>query len=422
MPYGTDASVERLLDGIPDRKNRETVRTYLEENRANGVRISSLLSQGNHLRHWAVFLGDRPFTAATKEDVRRFTNLRTTERTWRPGGTTKVIVRRVPIGNTTLNIRKVTLKAFQRWARGGDKRGPYPEEVAWLTQKRSASDEALPVEQILTPDELRLMVEAAPDTQTKALLAALYDSGARASEFCSLRIGNVVFDDYGAILALPKDASDLKTGARRIRVITSTPYLRAWINAHPHAKKPTAPLWLAMANRNGTADRLRAHSLGYVVDRAAKRAGLAKEVYPHLFRHSRATLAAKEGWPESVMRAHFGWSRSSDMPSRYIHLAGKDADDFILAAAGVKAKNKAETLEKIAPKACPAGHLNAATNQVCDHPGCGRPVTPEAAERRQSAEMEVLLGMLTSNRELMETIGKAAFKQTVARAKAKRRA
>jgi hypothetical protein len=38
------------------------------------------------------------------------------------------------------------------------------------------------------------------------------------------------------------------------------------------------------------------------------------------------------------MPAHVGWSRTSDMPARCIHLAGKDADDFLLAAARIHAK------------------------------------------------------------------------------------
>lgn len=396
MVFATEDGLARVLESIPNKRNRTRLQTFLEEQRSNGVRLSSVIMQANHIRHWAVFLGDTDFTAATKDDVRRFTNLRTTERTWRPAGTGEPTVKRVPIGNTTMNIRKTMLKQFQRWVRGGDKTSAYPEEVVWLKQKRSPDDEALPVEQIITPDELRTMIEAAPDTQLKALLAVLYDSGARASEFCALRVRDVIFDEYGAILALPKDGTNLKTGARRIRIITSAAYLRAWINAHPLTKKPTAPLWLAMSRRNQIGDPLRSSSLGYVVETAGKRAGIDKDVYPHLFRHSRATLAAKEGWPESIMRSHFGWARSSEMPSRYVHLAGKDADDYILSAADLKPRDKTQTLRAIAPKACPAGHLNAATNEYCIEPGCGRPLTPEAAEKSMDEIVNRVLALTTA--------------------------
>ncbi|MHB8587156.1 MAG: tyrosine-type recombinase/integrase [Thermoplasmatota archaeon] len=390
MPYIAADGLARILDDIVNQENRSTLGAYLEEQRANGVRASSLLNQANHIRHWALFLGPRPFTAATREDVRRFTNLRTSERTWCRPGSSHATVKKIQLSNGTLNLRTVILKAFQRWVRGGDKHSPYPPEVAWLHQKRSTEDDALPVEQILTPDELRLLVEAAPDTQTRALLAVLYDSGARASEFCALHIKDVIFDEHGAILALPKDGTNLKTGARRIRIITSSPYLKAWINAHPLARDSRAPLWLAMSHRSGLGDGLQSQSLGYVVSTAAKRACLTKEVYPHLFRHSRATLAAKEGWPESVMRAHFGWSRTSDMPSRYIHLAGKDADDFILAAAGVKPQPRTNTLAALAPKVCACGTLNPPTGEYCVDPKCNRPLTLTAAAPREESTIAVM--------------------------------
>ncbi|MHB8587120.1 MAG: tyrosine-type recombinase/integrase [Thermoplasmatota archaeon] len=390
MPYVSSESLERILDDIVNPGNRKVVETFLEEQRANGVRLGTLLNQAGHIRQWARFLGDRPFNAATREDVRRFTNQRTSTRSWRRTRSTRVTVKTVELSDGTVNLRKSVLKTFQRWAHGGDRQAAYPEEVAWLRRSRPKEDESLPVEQILTPDELRLLVEAAPDTQTRALLAVLYDSGARASEFCALHIKDVIFDDHGAILALPKDGTNLKTGARRIRIITSTPYLKAWINAHPLARDTKAPLWLALSHRNDLGDGLQSQSLGYVVSTAAKRAGLTKDVYPHLFRHSRATLAAKEGWPESVMRAHFGWSRTSDMPSRYIHLAGKDADDFILAAAGVKPQPRINTLAAMAPKVCACGTLNPPTGEYCVDPKCNRPLTITAVAQREETTIAVM--------------------------------
>jgi integrase/recombinase XerD len=54
----------------------------------------------------------------------------------------------------------------------------------------------------------------------------------------------------------------------------------------------------------------------------AKIAKLPKELHPHLFRHTAATERARLGWNEAQMRAYFGWSKSTDMPSRYVHLAG----------------------------------------------------------------------------------------------------
>lgn len=419
VPYTSEDGLSRVIDGIEDPHNRQRVQDFLDEQRANGIKLATLLNLSNHLRHWANFLGARPFTEATRKEVVAFCNIRHTERTWRPGGRpadAPPIVRTVPLSNATLNMRKATLKQFQRWARGGGKKDPYPDEVKWLEQKRSADDD-LPTEQILTPEELRRMIEASSHLHDQAVLHVLYDSGMRASEFCSLRIRDVVFDENGAILALSKEAADLKTGARRVRIISSAVLLRQWINKHPQRDNPDAPLWHARSNRNQSGDRLKANGLGYVLEVAAKRAKLDKDIWPHLFRISRATLAAKEGWPESVMRAHFGWARSSTMPSHYIRLAGKDADDFILQAAGIKPKDRKATMAALAAKTCAAGHLNPAGGEYCETSGCGRALTPEAAQRQQAAQLEIatetLARSLLSNPAFQEQLAKTVLRKRV---------
>jgi len=41
---------------------------------------------------------------------------------------------------------------------------------------------------------------------------------------------------------------------------------------------------------------------------------------------------------EAQMNAYFGWVQGSDMPSIYVHLSGRDIDDAILKANGVREK------------------------------------------------------------------------------------
>ena len=49
----------------------------------------------------------------------------------------------------------------------------------------------------------------------------------------SLHINNAAFDEKGAVLTVLG-----KTGARRIRIVASVPYLITWVNFHPMKDEP----------------------------------------------------------------------------------------------------------------------------------------------------------------------------------------
>jgi site-specific recombinase XerD len=71
----------------------------------------------------------------------------------------------------------------------------------------------------------------------------------------------------------------------------------------------------------------------------AKMAKIGKNVYPHLFRHSRATHLADK-LTEAQMKIYFGWSGRSDVPSVYVHLSGRDVEEAILKLHGVNTRRE----------------------------------------------------------------------------------
>ncbi len=75
----------------------------------------------------------------------------------------------------------------------------------------------------------------------RALVASLYESGARISELSNLKIKHVKFDQYGAVLMV-----DGKTGMRRVRIIFSSPYLATWLENHPFRANPEAFVWVGI--------------------------------------------------------------------------------------------------------------------------------------------------------------------------------
>jgi len=105
------------------------------------------------------------------------------------------------------------------------------------------------------------------------------------------------------------------------------------------------------------------NGLYQIVERIGKRCG-HPDIHPHLLRHQSATMCAKQGFNEPMMRERFGWSKTSKMPSKYIHLASEDLDEYIMQKLGIKKIEKKESI--LAPKICPNCDIeNPPTNVYC---------------------------------------------------------
>jgi len=63
-----------------------------------------------------------------------------------------------------------------------------------------------------------------------------------------------------------------------------------------------------------------------ISQKIAFQAGIEKNVYPHLFRHSMATHMAEKGLPAPLIQAQTGHKRLDDV-QKYIHLSQKSVRD-----------------------------------------------------------------------------------------------
>lgn len=387
------ARVDRLLATIPLPANRTTTLSYLQERKAIGIRMSTLMIDANALRGFMLHLDGKAVTGATRQDVIAYVNNAQKVRGYRSArrdGSATVTERPVTLGPRTLAQRKEVLRPFFKWLRGEDED---PPETKGLKVRRV--EDHIPTDQLLTRDDLHKLLIAGLDPQEKARVALLYESGFRAGEFVALNLSSVEFEEledgvWSAVVTLPKGVPGLKTGARRIRVFDSVPYLRAWIEAHPRKKEPSAPLWLTWSRRAPGA-RMTANALLVWSHRIAKRAGIAKDIHPHVWRHSAATERARLGWNEAQMRAYFGWTRNSDMPSVYTHLAGLDCDDMELERRGLKARGRAAGTPALTGRTCRYCQLrNEATASFCAR--CHRPIGPDAEAAIEAKKKAALIG------------------------------
>lgn len=283
---------------------------------------------------------------------------------------------------------KVTLKRFFKWLQGEQ------NAASWIKTSSKRCERKLP-EDLLTEAEIKQLIEAAHHPRDKALIAVLYDSGCRIGEIGNLKIKNLSFDQYGGILLVHG-----KTGARRIRIMFSAPYLSSWLDIHPFKAQQEAFLFVKIKGEEP--DTPMAHNnFLQVIKRTGKAAGINKSIHPHLFRHSRATELAQH-LTEAQMNVHLGWVPGSGMPGVYVHLSGRDTDDAILSIYGKKKKE--DSLPELISVTCyRCKKENGPTSSFCTQ--CGAPLTPVASmdiQTTKEAVQVVLEEWIRNNPEMLK--------------------
>jgi integrase len=236
--------------------------------------------------------------------------------------------------------------------------------VKWIRPK-PARNRILPSD-LLDAAEVKRLVSAANHPRDRAMIAVLYESGARIGEILGLRIRDIVFDQHGALASV-----DGKTGIRRVRLVSSVPFLAEWLNLHP-VGQPDSPVW---CTKTGSPHAINYAVANQVLRTARARAGLRKPVNPHHFRHSRATFLASR-LTEAQMKAHLGWIQASRMAAVYVHMSGRDVDSAILQLHGIAPAIEAKA-EKLSQVTCGRCQMpNEYTNRWCKR--CTFPLDREA--------------------------------------------
>ncbi|VVB65820.1 Tyrosine recombinase XerA [Candidatus Gugararchaeum adminiculabundum] len=287
---------------------------------------------------------------------------------------------------------KISVKAFYKWL---FKTKDYPECVDWI-KPHGFERRKLP-EEILTQEEVKQMAQATLNQRDRALIMLLYESGARAGELMGLKIKHVQLDEYGAVVML-----NGKTGMRRIRLIDAVPDLKEWMNHHPLASTPEAPLFVELRSKEG---RLGNHAtLLHVLRSAKRRAGIKKRVYPHLFRHSRATHLAKE-FTEQELKVIFGWSGTSRMPATYVHLSGGDIDRKMLEKRGLLPNGREKPDNALEARKCPkCEQSNPSTSRFCASCGLALDVKTAAKMEEKKREVDAVMQELINDPTIKQAI------------------
>lgn len=221
---------------------------------------------------------------------------------------------------------RVALRVFGKHVTDDDE---VPETLDWIpsTTSRSYKPTPDPADMLDWEDDIVPMTDAVHSQRDKALIAVAWDSGARAGELLSLRIGDVSDGKHGMQLSL-----DGKQGQRSVTLFVASGHLAQWLDAHPAGDDSTAPLWCAL---NRGHQQLSYQRCNDIVKRAGEKAGISKPVTFTNFRKSSASFLAAQGVSQVVLEEHHGWSRGSDVAGRYIAVFDEATDRELARAHGL---------------------------------------------------------------------------------------
>ena len=328
MDRDFEKDFNRLIGNIDNdtailKENKEAVHRYISKARALRLNIKTIIKHLYGLQKFLTAIDNVVvLEKAATEDIE----------------SAVAKINRLKLSNEVKRSIIVTIKAFYKQTFGEGLY--YPKAVGWLKTSIKKSEKVLP-EDLLDEEDILKMIDAANNIRDKAIIALLYDSGIRAGELLSMRRMGIELETepYQHIIVSGK------TGMRKIPIRFSVPYLAQYLNLVKDLKS-NEPLWwnLAQSNRKGQLDY---GGFRKMIKQVAEAAKIDKRIYPHLFRHSRASDYANK-LTEQQLKMFFGWTGASSMAATYVHLSGRDIDNAVLAANGVKVQESArETMLKV---------------------------------------------------------------------------
>lgn len=190
------------------------------------------------------------------------------------------------------------------------------EALAALEERKTKRPRKfLQKDKLITRKELNMLLRKM-NPRNRAFFAILYDTGARIGEVGCLNVNDVRKVEHGYIIKIRHS----KTQPREVYVAEMARPLRQYLaNIEDYSDKE--PLW-----KDTRGNRVRAAAWRAALKQAQLRSGISKKLYPHLFRHSRASeLLRDTNLKTEFIKKRLGWALgSTTFEKTYLHL---DQDD-----------------------------------------------------------------------------------------------
>jgi len=357
-------------------RNKELLEEYYNSRTLEGLSVATLERDLSKLQIVAEEV-DKPFDEMDKSDVKSVV-------TW---------VHREYDNSSTQDTYKKAIRNLFKNLNGGE----HPEKSEWIQfNTGNGGKDKLP-QDLLTKDDVKAQIDACHNARDAALVALLYETGARIGELIDVTVGDVEDRKHGMKITI-----DGKTGSRRLPLVESVPHLNRWLSEHPNPEKD-APLWCKI-QQGGPDDQL---GYRYIREKILKKtmedADIDKPSNPHHYRHSRASYLANE-MTEAQLCEWFGWVQGSDVPAKYVHLSGRDIDNAYDAMHDLVDEDEED--EESSVVECPrCEELNESDAAFCMR--CGFALDVDAAEEIEKVEEETTQRAEADDLELAQKLVKA---------------
>ncbi|MBI5391592.1 tyrosine-type recombinase/integrase [Candidatus Woesearchaeota archaeon] len=350
---------EQVTESQLSLKNKQLIFSFVNDLLLEGLSLPRLIKYLRLLRLIGISI-NKDFDTVSKDDLKQFISS---------------IQQKITYSPWTIRGYKEIVRRFYRWM---EKTQGYACIIDWISLKVSKSQKKLPSQtELFTEEDVQTLLKYAEHPRDKAFVSMLWESGACIGEIGNLCLENITVDKYGILLAMQG-----KTGSRKIRLISSTPYVITWINTHPWKENPKAPLWINVGTIKHN-QAMKYDNMWILLRNLSHKSGIRKKFNPHIFRHSRATFMAHH-LTEFQMNHYFGWTQGSDMPSTYVHMSGRDVDNAILTMNGVVIKENKEA-QKFSPHICGRCEtINAHDSKFCNK--CSGILDPKYAMELQEQD------------------------------------
>lgn len=212
------------------------------------------------------------------------------------------------------NDLKKTLKRFLKWKYPNSKEFSDRILKAEIKQKQKGSSERLSKKDLLTLEEIEILVRSAGDLKWKAFIMLLWETGARPEEIYKLKWSDLDLN-IGKV-----SVNSSKTGeARVIPLQECLIHLKRFYQEYPYPNVSENDLIFPGSERNRV---LNYDIVGNVLKKLSKK--IKKKVYPYLFRHSRLQMIRSKLSVEAYQKIA-GHSIETALES-YGHLDSEDAE------------------------------------------------------------------------------------------------
>jgi integrase/recombinase XerD len=300
---------------------------FLNYKTAEGLSDRSIDSYKRILEHWADYAGEKKVGQLTDHDINAYSVFMRTEYIprWWSGDTRALSLK-------TLRNIWITMCSFFTWAQtefrldNPMKHVPGPrfqkvdvepftrEEISRMLKACMYSREAD------TLARRQFVMRRATAHRDQAILLTLLDSGVRASEFCSLRVGD--FEAKRGKLEIRHGVGGgAKGGKGRTVYLGKTARHAVWryLAGREDGEDASAPLFTVRRKRAFNPSALR-----HLIKSIAARCDV-KNAYPHKFRHTFAITYLRAGGDVFTLQSLLGHG-SLDMVRHYAKIAQMDVE------------------------------------------------------------------------------------------------